>query len=819
MGGKACEAFRDVDELFINYETNEDEFNTSYGSYNRYCPVKKGSQRCETNSEKLNAIFGYAYTELMQNDKGNLDSGYDPSVDFLIMGLSNRLYKLSEDHSLSLKDAFGKYLGNRIGSFNHRSILYNKKVFMGYNIGIMNGFYLLFKQICETISISETPNAQPYQYIDSVTQCYIMYNTLYNFVNQCGPYLQLLDHLKTIYNEFIDAVIKYKNYDESLHNRLIKLSPIDKTKFGSEFNTKGCKKVNKKLEKNISRMENKPQDEQDEQDELNTLIELLGSDDDDDNDVDDADDDNDVDDGDDGLENNDDTTENSLDQIQNNQDGTSSGPGPGPQQGPQGQQAQKPAESPPQQPLGQPTSGQSTTGTQSSSDIQNGDSANPDTSQGGSGGGSDNGGSGVPGSSEGGSGGGPSGSGSPGGGSDSGSSGGSKAPGDPAATDSSGGSNGYWLSNWGSRFNPLNYLPSASEIYETQKSILTSASNKISDAYNSAVTTVKDTYDITMTAVKDTYDSAVIAVKNTYDSAVTNINYAYTTSTNYISGAVSSITNQLSSLGTFSQLGDDLPQLGGSGNSLPTDNTPPSTTQIPKSDPNSPSLPSSPPLPSMPQSPSPSVTSPPSQDPPQAPLQDPSSQKKLSSTHDSQDKVQNGASNIVQQPDPKDGKGGIKTLTTTQVTLLSSGISPSNIGNGSNPSGTDVKINEKPSIWCIGSNKKCDILGISIIGISIFVFLVIMYKYISFGSTKNSKKKKSMKRVIKYGDGTRKTQIIIKSYDRNKHLKPIINPVGRKKDPTLNIYKLMQADPVPFINLFFLLIFFVYKQKLNYLEL
>ncbi|CAD2087443.1 PIR protein CIR protein, fragment [Plasmodium vinckei brucechwatti] len=63
-----------------------------------------------------------------------------------------------------------------------------------------------------------------------------------------------------------------------------------------------------------------------------------------------------------------------------------------------------------------------------------------------------------------------------------------------------------------------------------------------------------------------------------------------------------------------------------------------------------------------------------------------------------------------------------------------------------------------------------------------------------------------MKRVIKLVDGNRKTQIIINSHNRNKDLKPVINSVGRKKDSLLNIYKLTQADPVPFINLFFLFI-------------
>ncbi|EUD70309.1 hypothetical protein YYG_04627 [Plasmodium vinckei petteri] len=60
-----------------------------------------------------------------------------------------------------------------------------------------------------------------------------------------------------------------------------------------------------------------------------------------------------------------------------------------------------------------------------------------------------------------------------------------------------------------------------------------------------------------------------------------------------------------------------------------------------------------------------------------------------------------------------------------------------------------------------------------------------------------------MKRVINFHDGNRKTKIIISSYDNKKDLKPVINSVGGKKGPLLNIYKLIRADPMPFINLFF----------------
>ncbi|CAD2105298.1 PIR protein CIR protein [Plasmodium vinckei] len=99
------------------------------------------------------------------------------------------------------------------------------------------------------------------------------------------------------------------------------------------------------------------------------------------------------------------------------------------------------------------------------------------------------------------------------------------------------------------------------------------------------------------------------------------------------------------------------------------------------------------------------------------------------------------------------------------------------------------------------------------------VILGIMYKYLSLWCTSKSKRKKSMKKVINSIEGGRSVQIIIKSFNMKKMTSPIINPVRGKKKSPLNIYKLMQADPVPFINLFFLLIFFVYKRKLNYFEL
>ncbi|CAD2103423.1 PIR protein CIR protein [Plasmodium vinckei brucechwatti] len=414
--------------------------------------------------------------------------------------------------------------------------------------------------------------------------------------------------------------------------------------------------------------------------------------------------------------------------------------------------------------------------------------------------------------------GGPSDQGSKSGGSDSGGNGGSndgsKETRDQAVTDSSEKFNGGWLGNLGMSFNLTDYMLSVSGVYESSKNILTNTANQVSNAYNSAMTIAQDTYDKTVTAVKDAYDNTITTVKG-----------AYSATTNYISDGFNSITNQLSSLGSFSQLGDNQSGSNSLGGGVDTSDQSQHKSPLPlQSLPPSPSPPQSTPQPQSnqiqdpsqtppdPQAPSPSITLPLSPSNPQT-LSDPPSPKSI----DPQPIPTHISKSSDQQIAPTDGNRVSQIPLSAQGTLSSSSTDPSAQGNESTTG--IVKMNEKPSIWCIGTNNKCGITGISIIVISVSIILTIIYKYLSLGCTSKSKRKKSVKKVINSIGGKRPIQIIIKSYDRNKDLKPVINSVDRKKYPLLNIYKLMQADPVPFINVFFLLIFFVYKRKYDFLEL
>ncbi|SCL83951.1 hypothetical protein PCHAJ_000495600, partial [Plasmodium chabaudi chabaudi] len=124
-----------------------------------------------------------------------------------------------------------------------------------------------------------------------------------------------------------------------------------------------------------------------------------------------------------------------------------------------------------------------------------------------------------------------------------------------------------------------------------------------------------------------------------------------------------------------------------------------------------------------------------------------------------------------------------------------------------------VKGNETTGICDIYVPKEYKQTRILIIVILIPITLAIMYKYLSFGRRNELKRKKNMKKVINLMEGKRQMQIIIKSSSQKKQTKKYINPVYGEKSPSINIYKLMQADPVPFINLFFLLSFLFIKEK------
>ncbi|VEV56188.1 PIR protein CIR protein [Plasmodium vinckei vinckei] len=288
-------------------------------------------------------------------------------------------------------------------------------------------------------------------------------------------------------------------------------------------------------------------------------------------------------------------------------------------------------------------------------------------------------------------------------------------------------------------------------------------------------------------------------ISGTYNKAKDKLKTTYDESNKYLNQIIKDVFDQFNKNDTPSKSNDKQPDPGS-----PIDGGKQSNQS-----------PSAPPINPPPQTPTLNLPSPtPTKDPPpnqaSIPPIDPTSQKQSSSQHKpiTQDLTQ------VNQPNHQKIGQLVKSISSNQNLKKTWNIFPTT-WNGSNDCKPEINFMNATLVCC--TSKQCSLTGISVTLVLIPIILLIAYKCLSFGSSKKSEKK-NMKKVINFHDGNRKTKIIISSNDKKKKLKPIINSIGGKRSPLLNIYKLIQADSMPFINLFFLLIFFVYKRKRDTIE-
>ncbi|CAD2096850.1 PIR protein CIR protein [Plasmodium vinckei] len=177
-----------------------------------------------------------------------------------------------------------------------------------------------------------------------------------------------------------------------------------------------------------------------------------------------------------------------------------------------------------------------------------------------------------------------------------------------------------------------------------------------------------------------------------------------------------------------------------------------------------------------------------------------------------------------------------KSPQTTEGTTVSSDNISSKVMDvpGNNLMGLNRNITRLVSFKFEGN--KVTIIALTVV--SITIFLAIMYWYLYYGCGKPMKKKKMVNKIINLVDEKRRAKKVISPIDRKRAVQTniysdyeekttivIINPYDKKnitiqsiKPPSLkitllNTCKHICVNPSPFINLFFLLIFFVYKKN------
>ncbi|CAD2092891.1 PIR protein CIR protein [Plasmodium vinckei brucechwatti] len=788
LEGDSYFAGNNVDMKKINKNTN----------IKAYCH----NDECKTKENGINAVIVYIFKKFKNSIlRTTHHNNYD---EYLLMWISDKLLNMHKKgkgknikqgrmDATTLNQAYEYYLKNHKVKLDYWTLFNIKQGLKEANIWYMSEFYKLLNKICKIITEYNNNSAKNKQLFKYPADCSFQYKTLYLNISECKPYLDLLNKLKGIYDDFSSA-IKKKSPNSKLATKLKKITLENGVELKAvrgfktyDFSGPQCKFPKKKPASSKKTESSGPQASNQPTGVGNQSSGAGGQ----------------------------------------GGSGSGTGGGPGSEQIDQGSSDGGTKDTTSVQsgvPDGQISNGsqggvntsqQGTsggsghgTGNQGASSHQggdtgsgsNGESPGTDTENGGSEGGlvnkvseAGNSGNGKDlskgggGSDKGGSGGSDNGQGvkdSETGGSGSGA-GGSNDGKSNADNGSSNGGTGGGSNDQGSNSGGLNDQGSNSdESSDLWQPIFKFVFNGM-DKFNKASKFVNENHQ----KFKDAKDK----INNAYNDVKDNLKNVYDKSSNYFNEFINNITKKFNQVNIPSKPGN-------SGNNLPQNNDklqksgdlphfPPKNTSQ-----DSPSqLPSPPPSPSdSPKGPSPNTPQqkqPPSQSQPttqQNPQDDPSNQKKT-------------------------GKTNLKL-----VKLSSPDHNLKNTRNGSEDCKPEITFMNTTLACC--TSKQCSITGVSVILVLIPIILLIVYKYLSREWTKKSEKK-NMKKVIKLVDGKRKTKIIISSSDRNKDLKPIINSVNRKKDPLLNIYKLMQADPIPFINLFFLLIFFVYKRKENFLEL
>ncbi|CAD2085048.1 PIR protein CIR protein [Plasmodium vinckei brucechwatti] len=876
MNDKTCDLLSEVDNLFTRGTVNAARFN-KFTECHSYCPYQNGSKEneCTNDYERINALGSYLFNKISEINKDFKGATGDKRhIEVFMMWLGDKLFKIENDYKATLEESYEKNLKKIMGNVKYWEGIDSKKLYKRATIKKMNELYNLLSHICKLIIEYNTNIQNPKKHNrkrlgNYSAQCISHYRAIISSANGCKPYLQLLDSLKMIYENFRMYKIDYNNNIKEddkklLLNRIQNLTTFEKeNKYllgviaKISFDDKECKEAKSKDEQIGEKiLQNKPKD--------TALPKKSGK----------------------GPQTKlspsapqgkprppahvKPPTEPRL-RLQPQPQPIAPGrspdqpqkPGPPPtspsassqkdtklktpqagephQNGPGGPGDEKKdinsgldshggsgtpvgtggGQRSPNSGTGDSVNGQGSgqdNGKDSKEGIGGGKSEQGSTSSGARGGqgsqritNSESGGAdGGLGASKGGQKALDRSKGNKGGGTDDGANGGAGTPGSGVngggITQGDQGNPSGGLSNQGNPSVGSNDQGDKSGGLSDPASNTSGGSFDLWSPFREFILNGTEIYNKTFQFIKENQqrlNDAKDQISNAYDSAVNNLKSAYSVSSSYFSDIISNISSQFNQVGTP-------PKPGNSGNSPPQNNDQSQKNGGPSSSP------TKDPPPKDPQSNSiPTTSKDPSQLPPQL-SSSPTPQQPQQSFSQPQPTTHQNPQAPAQVNQPNSQKIGqlVKSLSSDIILKKTWNIFPTT-WNGSGDCKPEIKFMNATLVCC--TSEQCSLTGILITIVLIPIILSIAYKYLSFGSSKKSEKK-NMKKVINFHDGNRKTKIIISSNDRNKDLKPVINSVGAKKDSLINIYKIIQADPMPFINLFFLLIFFVYKRKRDTIE-
>ncbi|CAD2102063.1 PIR protein CIR protein [Plasmodium vinckei] len=255
MAEEACKFLREVDAYFSNEIVDEKKFNQSNSYKCPYDNENKENHGCKNNNARISALGENLYQQLanIASDlKGEGDNG-SRHIEIFTMWIGDKLYKIEDDKTASLKGSYKKYLESYIGDFKYWGVIDNKQVYNEANVWYMSKLYSLLKDICDLDNEynKNINNVNKKKIGEMSDQFYDKFISIYNNVKDCYSYLHLLKHIKNIYDDIRNnavtntAIRQAAIKNPAILNTAIRREDIKKTKSIAE-------KINlKQLIKNV----------------------------------------------------------------------------------------------------------------------------------------------------------------------------------------------------------------------------------------------------------------------------------------------------------------------------------------------------------------------------------------------------------------------------------------------------------------------------------------------------------------------------------------------------------------------------------------
>ncbi|SCL88650.1 Plasmodium variant antigen protein Cir/Yir/Bir, putative, partial [Plasmodium chabaudi adami] len=215
---RMCNLLLEGDSYFNDENVDTQKFN-KHSTIKAYC--RNGG--CKTNEERINALNAHIFRTFKDSIK--VQSKYNHYDECLLLWLSDKLYKMHIERKgkknvkdymdgTTLNQAYDIYLKNHKVKFDYWDLFDMIKNLKEGNLKYMSEFYKLLNLICKLITgyNNKSEIKKIYKY---PADCSFQYKTLYLNISECKPYLDLLNKLKGIYDDF-SSFIKKNNSNSEL---------------------------------------------------------------------------------------------------------------------------------------------------------------------------------------------------------------------------------------------------------------------------------------------------------------------------------------------------------------------------------------------------------------------------------------------------------------------------------------------------------------------------------------------------------------------------------------------------------------------------